>query len=785
MANGRSDGTVYIDTRIDTSGIDKGMNNAGKKVNALSNSMRNLKTQIVSAFSRGINTTTSATNLSKLQAEIKKTEMQLDKLIEKQIRFVETGGNIKSRTMAGMEYDIEMTRNKLEQLRATLANTTVEAPRRFERMKKSIDKVTKSISNLNKGTKKTHMSLLRMLGTSLLFSTVFRAISTVTKGFGEGMNNIVQYSDEANSAMSALKSSLTQLKNSFAAAFTPILTAVTPALVTFINLISRAMNTVAAFFAALSGKSTYTKAVEVQENYREALEGTAEAAKEAKKYLTGLDEVRTYTADTSASGGGGVSPGDMFTEEEIDSPILKFAERVKKIFDEIMQYIKDGDWEGLGAYISKGIIAGFDFLSNLIDQVDWRKIGTAIGLFLKGLDWLKIIKSAFKLKFNIWKAIAEVWFGSFKAAPIETAVVTALAALKWIGVSKAIAEPLMAAIIASFVGFNIGKEIGKAIFPEDAEWYDSFSWFGEEGFFKTVFGEDKNVLLNALSEFSKEFGGIFGTLGEHYSKLVGRELKWQDLLGVVNYKQATEDLLGDNKRLVEAFGSGFIQEIKKGMNTYPQEVTKWWNEKVKPWFTKDKWASIMGGIKEAIVSKWGEAAISWGTNVQNWWNNSVKPWFTKEKWLGILGGIKSAFSDGFKSATNAAIDLINKFINQVNSKLNIKWEAFNFMGAELFPAGNFQLFSIPNIPKLATGAVIPPNAPFLAMLGDQRNGNNLEMPESLLRKVVREESGIAGGNGDVRIPVYLDGRVLLEAMVTKAQVMQAANGDNVFVTLGG
>lgn len=46
-----------------------------------------------------------------------------------------------------------------------------------------------------------------------------------------------------------------------------------------------------------------------------------------------------------------------------------------------------------------------------------------------------------------------------------------------------------------------------------------------------------------------------------------------------------------------------------------------------------------------------------------------------------------------------------------------------------------------SIPMLASGAVIPPNAPFMAMLGDQRNGTNLEAPESLIRKIVREESG--------------------------------------------
>lgn len=47
----------------------------------------------------------------------------------------------------------------------------------------------------------------------------------------------------------------------------------------------------------------------------------------------------------------------------------------------------------------------------------------------------------------------------------------------------------------------------------------------------------------------------------------------------------------------------------------------------------------------------------------------------------------------------------------------------------------------PQIPYLATGAVIPPRAPFMAMLGDQSNGRNLEAPEELLRQIVREESG--------------------------------------------
>lgn len=54
------------------------------------------------------------------------------------------------------------------------------------------------------------------------------------------------------------------------------------------------------------------------------------------------------------------------------------------------------------------------------------------------------------------------------------------------------------------------------------------------------------------------------------------------------------------------------------------------------------------------------------------------------------------------------------------------------------------------VPKLATGAVIPPNQEFMAILGDQRHGNNIEAPEGLIRQIVREESGGINGVLTVR-----------------------------------
>ena len=86
---------------------------------------------------------------------------------------------------------------------------------------------------------------------------------------------------------------------------------------------------------------------------------------------------------------------------------------------------------------------------------------------------------------------------------------------------------------------------------------------------------------------------------------------------------------------------------------------------------------------------------------------------------------------------------------------------------------------IPNIPvpALATGAVIPPNAPFMAMLGDQRNGTNLEMPANLLRHVVREEGG---SNGNYTFVAQINRRTLFEEMINEAKLRQSASGRNPF-----
>ena len=249
-------------------------------------------------------------------------------------------------------------------------------------------------------------SIGRMVGMSILYSTVFGMISKVNSGIMTGINNLAQYSSATNASISSMMSALTQLQNSLATAFAPILSVVAPILTAFINMLSRAITYVGMFIAALTGQKSFTKAKAVQEDYAASLNKTSSGANKAAKatknnanatkkankeiqtYLSGLDEVRQYqkekdndtpsSSTPSAGGGGGgggytgPSIGDMFEKVPIESSIADIAKKIKGL-------IKKEDWEGLGAYIASGINKG---LQKIYNAINWDNVGPKITYFV-------------------------------------------------------------------------------------------------------------------------------------------------------------------------------------------------------------------------------------------------------------------------------------------------------------------------------------------------------------------------------------------------------------------
>lgn len=328
------DGTVLINTKIDTEGVESGSKEMESRLSSVSDSLSSLANTAESLPGR---------LLDSLRIDgIEGTEEAKEDVmsIGQEVQILHDA--LKQMEKEGMSFGDEFydesyqeyiqAKAKLDEYKKSLVETEKEqgdVARSSKKMNKELDKTEKSAKRAGKG-----MNLLGMLGRSILFSFVFKAISAITNSVKEGMNNLAQYSSGTNKTLSTLMSSLTRLKNSFATAFSPILSVVEPVLTKLINLLSTAMTYVGQFFAALTGKGTFTKAVAVQQNYASSLKGTAKAAKKAAGALYAFDELNVLQKQDSG-GAGGISPEQMFTDANIDPRIMGIVEKLKSILEPV------------------------------------------------------------------------------------------------------------------------------------------------------------------------------------------------------------------------------------------------------------------------------------------------------------------------------------------------------------------------------------------------------------------------------------------------------------------
>ena len=282
----------------------------------------------------------------------------------------------------------------------------------------------------NDGLKRGLMAVLKYgLGIRGLFALFRRLRTAISEGLGE----IAKQNPRVNAQLNSFKAALNGLKGSLASAFAPIFTAVGPALTYLINMLTAAINTIAAFMAALTGQSTYQKAVAgisgaggAASNAGSAADDAAESYKELKRELAGFDDLEilgSKDADSgsgSGGGGGGGGGGYSYETEEIGSGIVDFVAKLKEMwanadYEGIGRIIADGinsafakakdwiSWDNLGAKITEVVNGITGIINGLVDGVNWELIGQTFGegintlvrtinLLLTGIDWENIGK---------------------------------------------------------------------------------------------------------------------------------------------------------------------------------------------------------------------------------------------------------------------------------------------------------------------------------------------------------------------------------------------------------
>lgn len=160
------------------------------------------------------------------------------------------------------------------------------------------------------------------------------------------------------------------------------------------------------------------------------------------------------------------------------------------------------------------------------------------------------------------------------------------------------------------------------------------------------------------------------------------------------------------------------------------------------------------GLATVVAVNWN-AIVDWVKGawdaVKSFWNRYIAPVFTAKFWLDLAKSCGNGLIGGFEAAINGIIWMFEGLINLVVDGLNL------FVGGISAVTGalgdligiNLRIPKIPkatlgrvSIPRLAQGAVIPPNREFLAVLGDQKHGTNIEAPLSTIQEAV---SNVVGG----------------------------------------
>lgn len=597
----------------------------------------------------------------------------------------------------------------------------------------------------------------------------------------------------------------------------------------------------------------YGQAADNAKKLADATNDNAKATKKANKvtknYLSSLDEVHKVTSTgsnssstPSSSGGSGgagnsglpssVGNVDYGNLAEGETALDKISDSAKKLADLLKKL-----WKPF--------------------QDAWKKEGkntiNAANIALSGIA---------KLAKSVGKSLVEVWTNGTGTTMLTTMLRIAQNVLKTIG---NIASGFADAWNKNNVGTQIIQNIADALvvvmqFVEKiAE--DTATWAANLNFYP---------LLESISNLTSTFAPILESIGNVlewiYNNIVLPMLKWLIETGipiVINLVSDLARFFADHQPIIEAFGaaligafaaakiaglasriagsittvasfikglialmtgsSGIMGGIKAiataigpggifiaaitaciaiGVLLYKNwdkikevagEVWDWIKNKTSTFVNAissslknlaSKIVTIWDNVKSSAYQKWTAIWSTVGNLVERIKNGIVEKFTSaKNKVVDIFGGIK----DTIRKILNKVIGIVNSAIGTVNSAIGGIESAFSFGPWEVpTPFGKKTIgFSatfprVPTIPYLAKGAVIPPRSEFLAVLGDQKQGNNIETPEALLRKIVREETGGHQSNGNYRFTAQINRRTVFDEIIEEAKLRQNTSGRNPF-----
>ncbi len=562
---------------------------------------------------------------------------------------------------------------------------------------------------------------------------------------------------------------LTQASRAIGNIFIPILQKILPIAIAVLRIVRELADAIAKLFHFKLTEIDYSGVGNLASGAEDAAAGfddATSAAKELKKSVMGFDELNILNGNTaSGSGSAGVSGGSGF---DFELPEYGFLNDVSKQADEVTQKLKNAlPWilaigAGLAAW-KLGPKLGLDLQ---------KTIGLAVGIFGALTLVQNILDSIVNgvteenmtgMIFGMTLAVTGLYVALGPVAGGITAIVSGLAVLA-VAFSDAeksgwnFQNQMLAVAGILTAGVGIGILIG--------------SWI------PLLIGMIAALLLSittATGHGQELISGVKETLQGFIDFFAG--------IFTGDTERTAAGIAGIFGGLKNAVGA-VIDGIRDWLNGLLDWIDKKTNGKLKPLIT---------GIKAIVTAVFGNIKQTVGNVI-----DEIKTIFS-----GLIKFISGVFSgdfdkawegikDIFKGIWNTIIDLLNGAINIIIKGLNWLIKQMNKISFDVpswvpFVGGksigvNIDYISENVLPHLAKGAVIPANDEFLAVLGDQTHGNNIEAPEELIRKIVREESG---GSGEVHVTIVLDsvtGKKLFETVVRENNAVVRATGASPLVT---
>lgn len=683
-----------------------------------------------------------------------------------------------------------------------------KAKKKAEEYKKSLLGVDQNQKKADKSSKKLGTSMKQTakkgavpLSKSIVkLSNMFQlmvirmAMRAALQAAKEGFENLAQYSDETNKSISSLMSANTRLKNSFATAAAPVLNVMAPALKSLIDLLSEATSWAGQLFATLSGKTTFVKAVDVEEDYGASLKDSnkeLEKKEKLNKKLTfSFDDLIQAQSNAQKSDYIGPTPDQMFETVEITDDIVTFADTVKGVLSGLFDPIKQS-WEENGHYATEAAKTAFNSLKTLAGDVgaSFMQVWKTEGYGKQITDDLLITFGNLMLTVgNLADRFDEAW----RSGDTGTSIMRHLGdiVLEITGVFREASESIkdwsskldFSPLLRSFDNVlaritPIVNKVGSILLWLLNSVFLPLSKWALEKAVPVVLDlmaaglEVLNSVLDALQPLANWLWEKFlKPLGEWTGEIIIAALE-----KIVEWLTKFSDWISSHQEEVQliteyvlAFFAAwkvteFVENVKRMIDILSEKGLMGILSQLSSKLDIASWGFL--GTAAAIA-----AVVSAAFEIyQNW--DKMTP--TEKFITGLLAAAAAAATlavaiGGIKGPLGVTLRVaaITAGVAATLIAINAGKRSSAYQGSHSGGGGSFSAYSIPimasyKMPRLATGTVVPPRAgEFAAILGDNNVDTEIVSPIPAMKQAFKEaiaEMGGIGGNQTLRADLIVDG----------------------------